>query len=72
MSVSYQRVAVVTGAGKGMGKSIARTLADSVSTVIVNDLDLPSATQAANEISNSTDAVVVTEIGDVSDESRTS
>jgi len=69
LSVSYQRVAVVTGAGKGMGKSIARTLADSVSTVIINDLDLHSATQAANEISNSTDAVVVTEIGDVSDES---
>ena len=39
MGDSHRKVAVVTGAGKGMGRSIARTLADSVSTVIVNDLD---------------------------------
>ena len=66
---SHRKVAVVTGAGKGMGRSIARTLADSVSTIIVNDLDDDAAREAAKEISNFTDAVAVTEIGDVSDQS---
>lgn len=44
------KVAVVTGAGQGIGKEISLLLAKHGATVVVGDLDLESATQVAREV----------------------
>lgn len=44
------RVALVTGAGRGIGKAIALKLASSGTTVIVNDISLENAQVVAREI----------------------
>ncbi len=44
------RVALVTGAGRGIGKAIAQGLKQSGATVVVNDIDAASADQTAWEI----------------------
>lgn len=44
------KVAIVTGSGRGIGKSIAKALAAAKGTVIVNDIDLNAASQVCREI----------------------
>ena len=44
------KVAIVTGAGRGIGKAIARALAGAHATVVVNDVDLGSAEEVARGI----------------------
>lgn len=44
------KVAIVTGAGKGMGRSIAITLAKAGASVMVSDIDLESAQKVSDEI----------------------
>ncbi len=45
-----QRVAIVTGAGRGLGRAHALALARSGARVLVNDLDAPSARQICEQI----------------------
>jgi rhamnulose-1-phosphate aldolase/alcohol dehydrogenase len=62
------RIALVTGAASGIGKAIAIKLASDGACVVIADLDLDKATQAAAEIGNSDVAVGVAV--DVSNASR--
>ncbi len=44
------RVALITGAGSGIGKAIAQTFAQNGAAVVLVDIDLPSAEKVAGEI----------------------
>jgi NAD(P)-dependent dehydrogenase (short-subunit alcohol dehydrogenase family) len=59
------KVAIVTGAGQGMGRAVAQRLAAGGARLIVNDLDQQSAERTAAELtSNGADALAAP--GDVS------
>jgi rhamnulose-1-phosphate aldolase/alcohol dehydrogenase len=60
------RIALVTGAGSGIGKAIARRLAAEGACVVVADLNLDAAQQVAQELGGPDVAVAVQ--ADVSDE----
>ncbi|MFI1960344.1 bifunctional aldolase/short-chain dehydrogenase [Streptomyces althioticus] len=62
------RVALVTGAGSGIGKAIARRLAAEGACVVVADLNGENATRVAEELGGPDRAVAVTV--DVTDEER--
>jgi len=62
------RVALVTGAGSGIGKAIAKRLAREGACVVVADLDADSANVVAGEIGDADAAIAVA--ADVSDEPR--
>lgn len=53
------KTAVVTGAATGIGYAIAEALAESGATVIVADIDLPGASEAAKSIGHGALAVKV-------------
>ena len=48
----FNKISLVTGAGKGIGRSIAVTLAKEGSCVVVNDVNLDDANAVAEEIIN--------------------
>lgn len=54
-----QKIAVVTGAGRGIGQGIARALAARGATVVVTDIDGDSATATAADLGNGSIGVAV-------------
>jgi len=63
----HNRVAIVTGAGQGIGYEICRQLAAQGARVILNDMQESLATEAAHNIAVETKGVCVPFAGDVSD-----
>jgi NAD(P)-dependent dehydrogenase (short-subunit alcohol dehydrogenase family) len=54
------RIALITGAGQGMGRSVAHALADLGATIVVNDLDADRAEETASTLrSSGTEATAV-------------
>jgi len=49
MSELDGKVAIITGAGKGLGREEAMDLAAHGARVVINDIDLPDASKAAEE-----------------------
>ena len=60
-------VAVVTGAASGMGKEMARALAEEGASVAVVDVDEEGADDVATELSAETEGEAISLFGDVSD-----
>ena len=47
------KIAIVTGAGRGMGREVARKLVDLGANVVINDVSLEDAKSSIEDISNS-------------------
>lgn len=62
------RVAVVTGAGQGIGRQVARRFAEAGASVLIGDLDADAALAAAGEISDEFEADAIGMGVDVSSE----
>ena len=54
MGVLDDKVAIITGAGRGIGRATAELLAEAGATVVVNDLDRDAAEEAAGQIQGET------------------
>lgn len=65
--IFQNQVAIVTGAGQGIGYEICRQLAMQGATVVLNDIEASLAAEAANKISEDTKGRCVAAAGDVSD-----
>ena len=66
MAILDDKVAIVTGSARGIGRATAELLAEHGARVVINDLDGDAAAQTAQEIAGET-AVVITSTGDSAD-----
>ena len=62
-----RRVAIVTGGAQGLGRVIARRLAEEGATVVIADIQGERAERTARQLSAQTGAVVVAHSGDLSE-----
>jgi 3-oxoacyl-[acyl-carrier protein] reductase len=53
------KVAIVTGSGRGIGKCTASVLAEEGASIVINDIDLKEANEAAEEIKKKGSKVIV-------------
>jgi NAD(P)-dependent dehydrogenase (short-subunit alcohol dehydrogenase family) len=61
------QVAIVTGAAQGLGRVIARRLAEEGASVIIADIQADRAANAAAQLSQQTGSVVISQGGDLSE-----
>src|SRR5579871_4225441 len=54
MAILEDKVAIVTGSARGIGRATAELLVEHGAKVLINDLDADAAEQAANEIEGET------------------
>jgi 3-oxoacyl-[acyl-carrier protein] reductase len=66
MKVQAGRVAIVTGAGRGIGKAIAMRLASEGASVVVNDVDSKTANETAVEIASKCNVQTLASTHDIS------
>tara|TARA_B100000686_G_scaffold88845_1_gene95543 strand:- start:4050 stop:4814 length:765 start_codon:yes stop_codon:yes gene_type:complete len=59
------KVAIVTGAGRGMGREVARKLVDLGANVVINDVSLEDAKSSIEDISNSVNNEMFAIDGDI-------
>jgi 2,3-dihydroxy-2,3-dihydro-p-cumate dehydrogenase len=60
------KVAIVTGAARGIGFAIARRLADDGAELVISDVDADALTTAAKELSHACDRMPIAVAGDLS------
>ena len=61
------KVAIVTGAGQGIGYEICKELVEEGAQVLLNDLDPSLAAKAVTQINNQTNRLAIAVPGDASD-----
>ena len=59
MSIESKRVAIITGAGQGMGKAVALNLASESCNIVINDLNEKSGLDTIHQINSSYDAKAI-------------
>ena len=64
------RVAVVTGAGQGLGEAIARRLADEGASVVIADINLETAEKVAQDIERASNVNAAAVKADVTDDKQ--
>ena len=65
MSNESKRVAIITGAGQGMGKAVALNLASESCNIVINDLNENSGLETVNQINSSYDSKAIFVKGNV-------
>ena len=66
MGTLEEKVAIVTGAGQGMGSAIAHSLAQQGASVVVNDINETTAKATVSDI-KSYNSAVISYVGNVTD-----
>ena len=67
----HDKVAIITGAGSGMGRAAANLFAAEGARVVVADIDEPAAVKVAKEVNTQTDAKSLSVKVDVANEAST-
>ena len=65
MNKESRKVAIITGAGQGMGKAVAMNLASESCDIVINDLNEKSGLDTANQINSSFDSKAIFVKGNV-------
>ena len=65
MKNESKRVAIITGAGQGMGKAVALNLASESCNIVINDLNENSGLETVNQINSSYDSKAIFVKGNV-------
>ena len=65
MNNESKRVAIITGAGQGMGKAVALNLASESCNIVINDLNENSGLETVNQINSSYDSKAIFDKGNV-------
>ncbi len=65
MTNEFKRVAIITGAGQGMGKAVALSLASESCNIVINDINDNSGEDTVDQINASYDSKAIFVKGNV-------